>query len=186
MGYKSRVVPNVFVCMCFSVFCANGFRKTDLSAAGTHMAPLMTVVAHTTGPILELGCGDFSTPLLHAACSGSQRLLVTTENNKMWMNYFLDMANNWHKFILVNDWNKIGNDTHWSVVFVDNAPGGQRIVDIARLRKNTDIFVAHDTEDVFYNYNSILPTFKYRYTYKRYPVTTTVVSDVIDVRTFFG
>jgi len=50
-------------------------RKLDNPNWGTHQVPLITVVVNTKGPILELGCGDFSTPILHALCTAEKRLL---------------------------------------------------------------------------------------------------------------
>lgn len=165
---------------------------------GTHQTPLITTVMYTDGPILELGCGDFSTPLLHAICSVNQRMLVSTDSDKKWLRLFLDLERPWHKFIYVpvfenpknpqlNKWDEIGNDTHWNVVFIDHAPAHRRAVDIERLRPHTDIFVVHDTESprVYVGYSTILPSFKYKVVYKRYKTETTVVSDTIDVRKFF-
>ena len=65
---------------------------------GTHMTPLITAVSHTEGPILEMGCGDFSTPILHAICSPTKRFLLTTESHRSWMDLFLDLKNDWHHF----------------------------------------------------------------------------------------
>jgi len=36
---------------------------------GTHTTPLLTAVLYTTGDVLELGCGDFSTPMLDTVLS---------------------------------------------------------------------------------------------------------------------
>ncbi len=164
---------------------------------GTHQTPLITAVMHTNGPILELGCGDFSTPLLHAICSVNQRTLISADADSKWLRLFLDLETAWHTFVYVpvfespknpqpNKWDEVGNDTHWSVVFIDHAPGKRRVVDIQRLRSHTDIFVVHDTDAFFYyGYQKILPSFKYRYVYRRYKKQTTVVSDTIDVAEFF-
>ena len=157
---------------------------------GTHMTPLMTAVSHTEGPVLEMGCGDFSTPLLHAICSATKRPLLSTESDKKWMSLFLDLENDWHQFQFVpsiDKWAEVGSDVRWSVVFIDHAPSGQRIVDIKRLRGNADIFVIHDTEaNHVYHYEPYISTFKYKYTYKRYKITTAVISDTIDVTKFFA
>lgn len=165
---------------------------------GTHMVPLATVVAHTSGPVLELGCGDFSTPLLHAICSVNKRLLVSTDTDKKWLSLFLDLENEWHKFIYVpvytddlnanpqpKKWDTIGTDVHWAVVLVDHRPGERRIEDVQRLRSHTDIFVVHDTQQPTYGYEPILSTFKYKYIYERYTTTTTLVSDTIDIAALF-
>jgi len=157
---------------------------------GTHITPLITAVANTDGPILEMGCGDFSTPILHAICAPTKRFLLSTESNKKWMNLFMDLKNDWHHFQFVpsiDKWADIGRDIHWGVVLVDHAPALQRIVDIKRLRNNTDIFVIHDTEaNHVYKYEPYLSTFKYKYQYKRYKTATTLVSDIIDVGKFFA
>jgi hypothetical protein len=48
------------------------------------------------------------------------------------------------------------------------------------------VFVVHDTEDSRYNFEPLLSTFKYKYVDTRYVLTTTVVSDTIDVTKFFN
>lgn len=165
---------------------------------GTHMSTLATAVAHTTGPVLELGMGDWSTPLLHALCSKDKRYLLSTETDKYWISLFEDLETDWHKFEYVpifeksisryyrpEKWDAVGNEMRWSVVFIDHAPAERRLLDITRLRKNTDIFVVHDTEGRGYGLGPILDSFKYRYVEDRYTIETTVVSDTIDVTQFF-
>ena len=163
---------------------------------GTHQTPLIATVMHTDGPILELGCGDFSTPLLHAICSANQRTLLSTDTDKKWLRLFLDLETSWHTFVYVpvfensknpqeNKWDQIGNGIHWSIVFIDHHPGTRRAADIKRLRSHTDIFVVHDTEQAYKDYRPVLASFKYRFVYERYRKQTTVVSDTIDVTAFF-
>lgn len=168
------------------------------SSYGTHMACLVAAAVHTDGPILEMGAGDYSTPLLHSVCSKNERYLLSTDTDQKWLSYFTDMENDWHKFKYVkvyeddweinpqpNEWDAIGGDRHWSVVFIDHRPGERRVIDIARLRNNTEIFVVHDTEQSEYYYEPLLSSFRYKYVDKRYTTQTTVVSDTIDVRKFF-
>lgn len=165
---------------------------------GTHIAPLMTAVVYTQGPILEMGAGDFSTPLLHAICSATKRLLFTLDTDRKRLELFHDLATPWHQLQYVpvyeddwqlnpkpSKWDEIGEKEHWAVVFVDHRPGERRIVDIQRLRSHTDVFVIHDTQEPGYGYEPILSSFKYRYVYDRYSTTTTLVSDTIDVTKFF-
>lgn len=195
----------IIVCLLFAYHitnCATELRE-GIAGYGTHFPVLATIVAQTTGPILEMGCGDYSTPMLHALCAPTKRMLVSTDASEEWLEFFLDMERDWHRFIYVpayeprHDantiwfsisqymWDNIGSDTHWSVVLIDHSPGLRRIFDIQRLRANTDIFVIHDTEDKRYQYDRVIKTFKYVYEYRRYHVTTTVVSDTIDVAKFF-
>lgn len=164
---------------------------------GTHQVPLITAVVNTNGPILELGCGDFSTPLLHALCAINQRTLLSADTTKEWLRLFLDLETSWHTFVHVpipentenqdgHEWDKIGNDVHWSVVLIDHSPGHRRAVDIKRLRTHTDIFVVHDTEKGYKDYRPVLASFKYKFIYKRYKKQTTLVSNTINVTALFN
>jgi hypothetical protein len=164
---------------------------------GTHMAPLVTAVMNTTGPVFEMGCGDFSTPMLHAICKAQNRFLLSTDTSKDWISLFLDMKSDMHDFQYVpvysNDWDKDENHTkwdevgnqEWGVVFIDHRPGGRRKVDIVRFANKADVIVVHDTEASCYGYEPFLKQFKYRYNYIRYNVHTTLVSNKIDVAKFF-
>jgi hypothetical protein len=164
---------------------------------GTHMAPLLTAVLNTTGPVFEMGCGDSSTPLLHSICKAQNRYLLSTDTSKEWLSLFLDMRSSNHEFIHVpvyeDDWEKnpkpelwdnVGNQT-WGVVFVDHRPGGRRTVDIKRFSNKSDVIVVHDTEYIGYGYESVFSDFKYRFDYKRYNTYTTLVSNSVDVSKFF-
>jgi len=164
-------------------------RKLGDGNWGTHMPVLVTAVMNTNGPVLELGCGDYSTPLLHAICMAQNRYLLTTESDKQWQSLFLDLdIENRHDFRLVknfDDWDNVGGDKHWSVIFIDHAPYNRRILDIKRLRNNTEIFVIHDAEQPGYGYEPYVSSFKYKFVYKRYKHQTMIVSDTINVAKLF-
>ncbi|MEX0671932.1 MAG: hypothetical protein WD068_01105 [Candidatus Babeliales bacterium] len=174
-------------------------RNLDNGNYGTHMAPLLTVVAHTVGPILELGAGDYSTTLLHAVCQSSQRYILTADTSKQWLDLFLDLKTDWHSFQYVpvyeddweinpqpSLWDSVGADREWSVAFIDHRPGERRIDDIQRLRNQTAVFVVHDTQQPSYGWEPLLSSFNYRYVYNRYATQTTIVSDTIDIRDWFS
>jgi hypothetical protein len=165
---------------------------------GTHTHPLLTAVLNTNGPVFEMGCGDYSTPMLHEICKSQKKQLLSSDTSREWIKLFLDLESSFHKFTHVpvyeDDWEKnpkpelwdnIGNDTNWGVVFIDHRPGERRKVDIARFADKTEIIVVHDTESSCYDYESVFHTFKYRYDYKRYDVYTTLVSNTFDVSKLF-
>jgi len=200
-----KKIVGIIICLLFThcIFNYSCELREGIAGYGTHFPVLATVVAQTTGPILEMGCGDYSTPMLHGLCAPTMRMLVSADVSETWLSLFLDLERDWHRFIYVpvyegehngNNiwfsigqwmWDTVGSDTHWSVVFIDHSPGLRRVIDIERLRSQTDIFVVHDTEDMRYGYDRVLKTFKYIYEYRRYHITTTVVSDTIDVAKFF-
>lgn len=174
-------------------------RQLADAAYGTHMAPLVTAIMATSGPVFEMGCGDYSTPLLHAICKSQNRFLLSSDTSCDWISLFLDMESVQHKFkyvpVYTNDWDmnpqpskwdELGNEVdHWSVVFIDHRPGERRAKDIERFANKADIIVVHDTETASYNYEPVFKTFKYRYDYKRYNVYTTLVSNSVNVHNLF-
>ena len=166
---------------------------------GTHMSMFLTAVMYTGGPILELGAGDYSTPLLHAVCSRDKRYLVTADTSMNLLSNFIDLQRSWHAFHYVpvyeddwasnpkpDRWDHVGGETDWSVVIINHRPGERRVKDIERLRPHTEIFVIHDTQERGYGYDSILGSFKYGYRDERYATQTIMVSDTIDVSQFFN
>jgi hypothetical protein len=156
----------------------------------THSPVLTAMLAATAGPVLELGCGNYSTPILHEMCKAMGRQLVSVESDYEWLNKFIAFRSENHLLCLCgergNEWRffiseeKTLTGMHWGLVFVDNDPVGQRKFDIEQLRGNTDYFVIHDTEpevEHIYGFADILKTFKYRKDYTLLTPHTTVVSD---------
>ncbi len=166
------------------------------SCYGTHITPLITAVLNTSGTVIELGMGDFSTTILHTLCKHLNRKLISAETSKEWMNKFKDLETDFHIFEYVpvyeNTINEINPEKHlWNVigtgedlvgvVLVDNRPGDRRKDDIERFAYRSQIVVVHDTEAKSYEYEPSLKLYKYRLDYKRYNVYTTLVSNFIDV-----
>lgn len=94
---------------------------------GSHLPALLAAVAETTGPVLELGIGYFSTPHLHALCTAQRRWLVSVEDNPEWYQLFARYESNLHSLRLVDYRNALVEMSakRWSVVFVDHSPGGK-------------------------------------------------------------
>lgn len=149
------------------------------SSAGfaSHLPALVGCVVATAGPVLELGSGHFSTPVLHAACEG--RRLVTADSDPEWMDRFRYLEHDLHEFVLVDDWSSFATlDEPWDVALVDNAPGHTRRTAIERLRTRTRYIVVHDTQAAdHYGYEPLLSTFEHRVDHRHSRPFTTVVSD---------
>ena len=153
---------------------------------GSHVLPLFASVMVTSGSMLEMGCGFFSTPLLDRISKEQRRFMLTAETDLAWMNKFTHMNSTLHRFVHVpvyegrinaSLWNGVGGYQNWGVVFVDHRPGDRRFVDVLRMRHQADILVIHDTETKKYHYEPILETFPHKYTCTFWRVHTTVVSD---------
>lgn len=147
------------------------------------------LAARPSGPVLELGAGDWSTVMLHYMCEAQRRRLLTVDSNANWVGKFDYLQSTSHEIKVIADWTEMfdpyGAD-RWAVVFVDCAPPEARGKLIQRLRPKTDLFVLHDTEPPPpphtssdpYGYNAALQTFQYRQDFKIVMPWTTLVSDV--------
>ena len=150
----------------------------------SHIPILTRVVDLTTGPILELGMG-FSTTILDMMCSNTRRPIVSYENDPIWYEKYRAYSSDFHKIILVDNWDKIDIDEHhWSIAFIDHRPDFRRRIDAERLKDKADFIILHDSEpesNRFYKYTDIYPLFKYRYDYTRCKPYTTVLSNFKDL-----
>lgn len=151
-----------------------------LNGFATHLPLLVACVSHTTGPVLELGCGAYSTPVLHALCSQG-RELVSYEYDLEWFAHFKRFNRGSHKLEHAPDWDKVVIEKPWDVAFVDHAPGIRRIIEIKRLKPFAKLIIAHDTEHRSYGYEPVLATFKHRVEWRPYSPWCSVVSDVDDL-----
>lgn len=177
----------------------------------THQAVLTKAIVNTTDPILEIGCSNFSTPLLHAICSVNKRSILSVENNQANLDLYKELKNDWHQLQFVPGetkiskivkkflkrkkivtsyknpiaWDKIDNDKHWGVIFIDHTTQERRPLDILKLRHQADIIVIQQSADQKLNYEKAIGQFNYRYVYTQYGVTTTLASETIDLLTLF-
>jgi len=145
----------------------------------THIPMLATVVLMSEGPMLELGAGYYSTYMLHEISKVQNRPLFTLEEKPDFIKEFEKFRTHLHSVQLVNEWKHcpILDKFHWGMVLVDHAPGERRKFDIKRLADRADYLVVHDSEEGGYDYETVLPDFKYRFDYKVVRPWTTVVSN---------
>ena len=157
---------------------AEKIAQSRLGGFATHLPLLAASVAHTTGAVLEIGCGGYSTPILHALCSTMGRELVSLEGDPECYEILKRFNRGSHKVVFVPDWNKVEIARPWAVALVDHAPGLDRIVKIQALKPHARIIIAHDTEHRSYNYEPTFATFKFRVEWRPYSPWTCAVSDV--------
>jgi len=145
----------------------------------THLAMLIKVVGLTKGPVLELGSGYFSTPVLHWMCAEDRRPLTTYDDSKYFYDAMKQFHSRTHKIRFVKNWDKIKFDKY-SVVLVDHS-ANRRAKDIIRLKDKADYIVIHDTEQDVYKYDDVWKHFKYVKHWKFCKPYTSVVSNFKDV-----
>jgi len=146
----------------------------------THQTPLICAVMNTTGPVLEMGSGHYSTPILHEVCKAQNRHLTTVDNNKEWIDQFSDLSSANHRILYTEDWDAVEGE--YDVIFIDHAPEERRKVDIEKFKSKCKIMVVHDyLQDNVYKHHAIMDTFKYKSVYTRYKRHTVLLSDTVDV-----
>ena len=114
---------------------------------GSHKLVLAKALARVSTSVLELGAGDYSTPLIHTAAERGVKVL-TIEDNKEWLNKYKHLKTYLHdfKFISSKDTQKFyDNDTEqWGLVFVDNGTWDARFAAIKKYKDVADYMVIHD------------------------------------------
>jgi hypothetical protein len=81
----------------------------------THQMPLAACVTATAGPVLELGAGHHSTPLLHGLCLPTKRHLLTVDTSHEWTENFVALRTDWHEVRAVSSYDEVEiTDVHWS------------------------------------------------------------------------
>jgi hypothetical protein len=137
---------------------------------------------YVNGHVLELGCGDFSTPMLHELCSN--KFLTSLDTDAGWLNKMLYLFSPHHDIRYVPSWENLPEyGEYWDIVLVDQTPGEYRRTSVEALADRAHLIICHDTETIgnIYGYQYCLDKFKYRVEYKQHPTFTTVVSNSIDV-----
>lgn len=73
------------------------------SGWGSHVRLLTAAALSTTGDILELGTGFFSTPLLHQIVKeeGGRRMIVSSDTDSNWLPLFRNLTTTFHQILLV-------------------------------------------------------------------------------------
>ena len=158
-----------------------------MSQWATHQRLLVKAVLNTGGAIVELGCGWYSTPILHEIAKSQRRPLYTFDTSREWLDQFTHLSMKYanHHLYEVATWSMLEARV-CGVVFIDMAPGAEREYAADAFREKADVLVLHDTENqVEYGWPRVLPTFPYQYTDKTQPTWTTLVSMKIDVREWF-
>mgnify|MGYP001568001704 CR=1 FL=1 len=173
------------------------------SGYGSHFPILAAALARTTGPVLECGIGDFSTPMIHYATMPN-RLVVSADTDPDWICKFKGYSSNRHNFYLVEPagddalppvtrkiegWQKFSiiDQFSWGCVFLDCAPGEARHEIAIRLSKRAELIVAHDSETDYqsggnYQYDKAKPHFRFVSEFKKWRPYTLILSNVMEFK----
>lgn len=153
---------------------------------GTHVPLLASVVAVARpGPVLELGSGFYSTPVLAEMCRAMNRRFYSTDEKADWAYKHREIAAD---IEIVTDWTKYRERKMpgLAVIFVDNEPGWERVPNIEWAEaQEPEFVVVHDTlqpdsadDEHYLGMSKRLDRFRYRYDYQMMTSCTSVVSNV--------
>lgn len=155
-------------------------REALVDPGSTHQRMLVAALAASQGPVLELGCGHYSTPLLHGYCAAASRMLHTVESDPTWAEVFLPLERGSHGF-QVGPWKPedllglLPVTEQWGVVFV-NCAKEKRIPNIKALLPRARLIVVRDAGDPYYDYANSLPEVKWAVVDKSIAPWTMVIS----------
>lgn len=155
----------------------------------SHLPVLVQALGKTSGPVLELGMGAYSTPILDAICELEHRPLTSIDNDWAVVKWAKTRYNGpQHEITYVRDWADTQIEKPWGVALVDHSPGPRRKVDIARLADYAGYIIIHDSNGRYngeYDYASIYPLFKYKLDWAAINPSTTVLSNFNPLDSFW-
>ena len=157
----------------------------------SHFPVLAAALAKTTGPVLELGMGWGSTPLLHTVCRAQNRTLASFETDRRWMDQFSfleggEVGTRTHHMYFIEDWLKgfpWATAGPYGVALIDCAPGEIRKDLALRLKGHAKFILLHDALSDpphgagDYRYDEIIPKFKYHEYYGVLRPPSLILSD---------
>jgi len=167
-----------------------GFKTYASFNYATHLPCLIKAIEKTTGDILELGTGLFSTPYLHYISILQNRKLVSYENFLEWGQRLIDYGyqNENHKIHIIDSYNKAPIDKEWSIALIDQTPDSSRIETVRRLANLAKYIIIHDSngrKENVYHYSEIYPLFKYQTIWDKDSNHATVLSNFVNLDDFW-
>jgi len=166
----------------------------------THSPVIAKCVANTTGPILELGTGVYSTAFL--SFLAAPRRIVSLDTDLNWLAKLkTHFESDNHEFKHVDCGNKVEKyhqimdefvgqySEPWAFVFIDHGLISERKTDIERFKDIAEIIAVHDSSYTAnpghdartYQYNAHTDQFKYTYEYTKFWPYTCVMSNRNDL-----
>lgn len=147
---------------------------------GSHSIVLLAALyASKLGPILELGMGTASSPLLHSVALDQGRFILSADSDRRWINHFspFTMNNTLHELKYVEVKTQMGIEwatsnledyRNWSIVFIDHRPGSRRQFDLMSYSYRSHVVIVHDTESSsLYQYDRGLSVYRYQYRFTK-------------------
>lgn len=171
--------------------------KHRMNTWATHLPLLVRAVQMTKGPVIEVGGGLYSTPILTAMLQ--DRPLVTAETSEVWLERIREMdlhTNPLHatrRLLSLDELSdpKVVGFSEFGLAFVDNFPDKSRAAVLQTMRRISAVVVMHDAGgeaqgvDMWSRMKGAresIESFKFFEYYTRLSPHTAIMSDRIDVK----
>ena len=149
---------------------------------GSHLPALLRCVLATRGPVLEIGCGEWSTPVLNAVCRAMGREFVSYETDVDWA---VKVAEATGARVLLSDFHYGALGRAWSVVLVDHHPAHRRINAALAFADAAEFIVVHDCQ--YPGIVELMPfavkQFRFHFIDKSSPAETAIFSNTREIPT---
>jgi predicted O-methyltransferase YrrM len=129
----------------------------EMDQFATHIQMLIKYLMVCDGDVIELGSGNYSTPLIHEVVKSRGRKLDTYDSNEQWLERFRNLEDESTRLHHVKDWDSFSVDKKYGLAFIDHAdpPSHQRWTQVVKLIPFSSLIIIHDTEDDQYGYKNL-------------------------------
>lgn len=113
----------------------------------SHLPALFSCLLATSGAVLEVGAGDWSTQLLRTYCHVAGRNFRSIEEDEQWS---IKAGSQYVPLSAMTEWLQRAANAKWSVVFLDHN-GHRRAADALLFVDSAEYIVIHDypSPDIF-------------------------------------
>lgn len=99
-------------------------------------------LARTSGPILELGIGDYSTPIIHEIAG--TRPIHSFDTSQLWANKYRHLTSPTHTITHLPTWSQLPVEGGgYGLAFLDHVPLSARVEHLTQLRDKAAVIVVH-------------------------------------------
>lgn len=117
----------------------------------THQKFLESYIRKTNGDIIEFGTGHGSTGFILDLINGTNRKLLSLENNEEWYSKMIKEypPTSTHEYIFVKNWEETIsklNKEQFQIVFIDQSPWEARVWTLDHFLETADYILIHDVD----------------------------------------
>lgn len=139
----------------------------------THLPLLVSALwTYLDGPVLEVGTGHYSTPIIDVHTKMVGRGHFKTDCDPKWAVDGVLLEGDPERVLSICKW--------WGIVFVDSGIASSRKEWIRAAADRANVIIFHDADDRYdylYGYSQVRPLFKHRFRYDKLHPATEIVSN---------